>query len=74
MAETAFAPLGRVQCIDLDPSRPNDRRHDELRNSVTPLDSKCFASRVHQDHLDLATVVGIDGSRTVGDEYAMAEG
>jgi len=71
MPETALPALGHIEDFDLDPFRLDDRRHDELRNAISASDFEVFRPGVHQDHLNLATVVGIDGARRVGDEYAM---
>ena len=40
--------------------RPHDRRHDELRDPLPARDRHRLGAEVHDDHPDLAAVVGVD--------------
>jgi hypothetical protein len=73
MPESAFATIGRVERFDLDPLRPDNRRHDELSDSISALHTKNLAPAIHQNDLNFTAVVGIDRPRTIRDEYAMSQ-
>ncbi len=73
MPEAAFPAIRRVEGFDLDPLRPNNWRDDELSDSIAALDAEFLRPGVHQDYLNLAAIVRVDRTRTVGDEYAMPQ-
>ena len=71
MTETARTPIGRIEAFDLDPVRPHDRSHHELSDPIATLDFEVDRAEVHQDHLNLSAIVGVDRTGRVGDQYAM---
>jgi len=73
MTETTLAPIGRIEGPDLDPVRPHDRRDYKLSDSIPVRDLEVTRTRVHQDHLNLTAIIGVDRTRCVGDQYAMPQ-
>lgn len=56
----------------LDPEfAPVDLRDDHLRDAVVMADGEVLLAEVHQDDLDLAAVIGVDGTGRVGDGNAL---
>jgi hypothetical protein len=73
MTEAAIAAFGVLELVDFDPIGPDHGRDDQLGDPIAPLDLEIRFTRVEQDHLDLASIVGVDRPRRIRDEYAMSE-
>jgi hypothetical protein len=69
---TALGPLGTWQSLDFQEDRHYHTLYHELGDSVATLNAnRAFTISVQQDHLDLATVPGINGAGRVDDRYSM---
>jgi hypothetical protein len=67
VTEAAAAAGCLVQGLQLGPVGQGDRGQHQLRDAIAAPNRERLASRVHQDHLDLAAVVRVDGAGRVGE-------
>jgi hypothetical protein len=72
VAESAVAAWGLPQLADLSPDNPAHRGHHQLSDSLAPPDRKGSLTQIHQNYLDHASVIGIDGPRRVGERDSVA--
>src|SRR5258706_14546811 len=74
MAETTVAALGPIQIVHFDDLHHRHRYDEHLGDAHPALDDEFFAPEVDQRHLDLAAVVGVDGSGRVDHGDAVPAG
>ena len=67
-------PNGLGEGVALLPLNVGVASHDHLGDPLSPIDNERILAEVDEDHLDFATIVGIDGARTVQDGHAVLDG
>src|SRR4051812_24514623 len=70
-AKTAGTACRLLELADLAPHRPGMPRHDQLCNSHAARDDERLLAQIDQNHAHLATIVGIDGARSIGHRDAV---
>ncbi len=65
MAKPSTLSLGGRKIVHFFPDRPKNTRDDQLGNPISIPDRKRLFPKIDQKHANLATVIGIDRSRSV---------
>jgi hypothetical protein len=63
MAEATSTTLRRAKLLDRLPLNLLVAGNNHLRNALARLDGEGLVAKVHEDNLNLATIVGIDSAR-----------
>ena len=72
--EPPLTPRGFIQGLDLSYGHLHHRRHHQLGHPVAPVEGHRRLAEVHQEHLELAPVVAVDGARGVEHRDPVAVG